>query len=408
MNYTDFGVKGPEELEQDEWSLTRPTFETPRGGLLTVMGVHGRKWKKKQYVVQCSICKMDHEMFQEGLFLSGRQSLGRSTPCGCSNRYLRTEEQYILECRRESEAKNLIFKGLAETYNGCFTRITLLCPSHGVWDTYSLRSLKKKGVSGCPFCGYQQTGRKLRQSTEDLKKQFSKNFPAGTAFTRYEKDRWVVTCGICSNDEYVGAGLCSGKFESTTEYLKKGHRPCRCSTQYVWSSAQREYQIRKEMEARSLVGEAEYKFIGWVNGHATRSKFKYCCSLHGEKEITISNFLFGQGCGECSGQSQCQAYIHQVKDRDSVAALKFGIAAKWEKRLSIQNYKNLFQSENIGVWMFKSVKACRAAELECKQTLKTGVLSVREMKDGWTETVSTLDIEKVIAIYEKHGGVRIK
>lgn len=38
MNYSDFGVTCAEELEQDEWSLIGKTFETPKGGVLTVVG----------------------------------------------------------------------------------------------------------------------------------------------------------------------------------------------------------------------------------------------------------------------------------------------------------------------------------------------------------------------------------
>ena len=62
MNYTDFGVKGPEELEQDEWSLHggedggRPTFETPKGGVLTVLGFHRPpKGQDKEYILVCSL-----------------------------------------------------------------------------------------------------------------------------------------------------------------------------------------------------------------------------------------------------------------------------------------------------------------------------------------------------------------
>lgn len=42
MNYSDFGVTCAEDLEQDEWSLTKPTFETPKGGVLTVVGIAGK------------------------------------------------------------------------------------------------------------------------------------------------------------------------------------------------------------------------------------------------------------------------------------------------------------------------------------------------------------------------------
>ena len=132
------------------------------------------------------------------------------------------------------------------------------------------------------------------------------------------------------------------------------------------------------------------------------------CKHHGYFEQLPANHLKGSGCPLCAGHLQNQAYIHLVKDLDTVCALKLGIARDWLKRMLHQNKRNTFQVENVGVWQFNSVMRCKAAERECKQTLKTGVLNERELKDGWTETVSVLDLEKVIAIYEKHGGKRIK
>lgn len=63
----------------------------------------------------------------------------------------------------------------------------------------------------------------------------SGGFLEGTTFTRQDvKDvsgaySWFNTyCPLCSEDEYVKLGICSGVFTSKYGNLKLGHQPCRC------------------------------------------------------------------------------------------------------------------------------------------------------------------------------------
>jgi hypothetical protein len=96
------------------------------------------------------------------------------------------------------------------------------------------------------------------------------------------------------------------------------------------------------------------------------------------------------------------AYICVV---DNGGALKFGVSGEIEKRAN-QHIKST-KDYVFGVWEFNSEGSCRSAELECKHTLSCGVVSRFSMPDGHTETVSLLDLEKIIAIYERFGGVRV-
>lgn len=52
MNYSDL-----QQIQQDEWSLSRPTFVTPKGGILTVVGWSGKRGHNKCYIVECTECK---------------------------------------------------------------------------------------------------------------------------------------------------------------------------------------------------------------------------------------------------------------------------------------------------------------------------------------------------------------
>lgn len=414
MNYTDFGVNGPDELEQDEWSLTRPTFETPKGGTLTVVGWKGRSGKGKRYLTICGICSNDKELFGDGLFGSLKFGLSRGfSPCGCSVKHTWSEDQYRIRAKREAISRGCDFNGWAGIFNGRATKVALSCAEHGEWITTRLDSFLQG--CGCWACARKSiTLARVKKDTIHIEGFMSSGkFPSGAKFCRSSKGIkfWDYTCPKCSHDKYVRAGLCSGVFESTLTDLRSGQIPCRCSSAPRWTQEQRRFQIEEEMSLRREDGRADLQFVRWESemGQVNkRRKFTYLCLLHGEGEMSVDNFLRGKGCPGCAGRNQLQAYINVVVDEEIPVAIKLGIANNSDIRLSCQNRSNLFQSSRIGVWKFKEVKDCKASEAECKQTLQTGILSAREMKDGHTETLSTLDLEKVIAIYEKHGGVRIK
>lgn len=421
LNYTDFGVTCAEELEQDEWSLYggvdggRPTFETPKGGLLTVVGWKGKKGSHKHYILECDKCAGDRELFGDGVFKSLKGVMVKGgCSCGCSFNPKLTEAQSVVIAKRAAEKRGYSFLGWVGGFNGVHTKCHLICHEHGEWKSTSLGNLRAgKGCIGCANAKMRLST--LRDNASHIEEFMSTGkFLAGTRFWREGRatGRWSYICPKCSNDEYVVAGLCCGKFSAAVGHLKSGRLSCRCSPAYRWTQEQREHQIKNEMVQRSDKEPPNFKFVGWKsrNGYTnSESGFIFSCSRHGDQVVSVANFLYRhQGCPLCAGKNQQQCYLHQVKDNGVPVALKLGIARDWQGRLRGQNMKNLFQAQNIGVWEFENVDDCKSAERECKQTLKTGVLSSREMKDGWTETVSTLDLDKVIAIYEKHGGERIR
>ena len=295
MNYSDFGVTCAEELEQDEWSLSRPTFETPNGGVLTVVGWKGKECGKvKLYVVFCPVCARDPELFGQGVFRKTKGKLKRGLPCGCGKGFRYTDQQ---------------------------------------WEVLAGRGVKR--------------------------------------------------------------AKCDSKKARQRRRLLPNYRPRRKKTTEEFIK-----------DAKAIHGDLyDYSQTEYINAF---SAVKIICPQHGPFMQKATNHLQGRHCLFCAGHTQKQCYIHIIKDREMPTAIKFGIANNWKKRLRDQNSNNLFYSVNLGVWEFSKVSSCKNAERECKKTLKTGFLSAREMKDGWTETVSVLDLEKVIAIYEKHGGKRIK
>lgn len=81
-------------------SFCGTTFETPKGGVLTVGSVVGKQGSSKLYECHCSICNADKEMFPD-LFKTTKHRLIRgSFPCGCSRCYSWSDRQYRLRIKR--------------------------------------------------------------------------------------------------------------------------------------------------------------------------------------------------------------------------------------------------------------------------------------------------------------------
>lgn len=331
----------------------------------------------------------------------------------------KTWEQYKAEC--EAVAKEgVTILGFVEPWVGNRTKLKCFCEKHGQWCTTSIDHFKV-GTS-CPVCKGEKAGLRgksfLAGNQHTLKEdsfhieRFMKTggLHPKTQFFRSErltsagrKPYWNYICPVCSNDEYVKAGVCSGVFEGYIGSLKKGELSCRCSKNYHYTKEQWEYKIKKECKERG------YEFIDWKSKNfGALYKFRYNCSLHGAQTITTDNFLTGKGCPQCSGKNQQECYINIVYDEYLPVALKFGIANNSKVRLRRQNGKNLFQMKQMQVYQFPSIESCKAAERACLLELDCGILSSRELQDGYTETTSLQNLDKIIEIYERFGGIRIK
>ncbi|MED6536177.1 hypothetical protein VWJ25_05915, partial [Escherichia coli O157] len=122
--------------------------------------------------------------------------------------------------------------------------------------------------------------------------------------------------------------------------------------------------------------------------------------------VTPDDFLRGSGHPLRAGYSQQYAYVNIISDNDLPIALKYGIEKQKGKRVKQQNKKSLFKVKLICVYSFPTVINCKEAEKECKRLFGNGILSKKEMPDGYTETTTITNLEKILSIYEKWGGVK--
>ena len=330
---------------------------------------------------------------------------GSSCPA-CSGCKIKTWEEIRGEC--ESVCQDGIqILGFVGEWHGVKNKLVCSCSKHGVWKTTSVYDFRN-GVS-CPSCAEDKKGKFEREPEEAYVQSFMKTgaYPAGAIFHKTSRSLpphsrviWEYICPVCSHDEYVQAGLCSGVFETIVAHLKRGVLPCRCAPNYRYTKEQWTYRVEQDLNNRGL------KFLEWIEEAKGSSKLKYLCAEHGVQIATAYSLVQnGTGCPICAGNIQRQAYINRVLDEDGiVCALKFGIATNQKRRLYIQNWKNAFTMNVAAIYVFDSSTKCKAAEKKCKAILNCQVLNKYQLFDGYTETTSLENYQKIVEIYESFGG----
>lgn len=314
-------------LNHDDWSLSAPRFGEQLQ--LEVMGWSGRDNSEvKFYVLKCSICSQDPELFGEGYFKVTKSNVVnlKQSPCGCSGKYLWTKEQYHIRCSRKANELGHTFLGFDGEWKKISTKIKMLCEKHGEWSS-TVNNFLNIG-SDCRRCRIE-----ARPSPDaDIISSFfvSGMFHPDTKFWRSDrlnraggKPYWLMLCPECQEIGEAEAGN-----------FRRGSRPC-----------------------------------------------------------------------GCSNNRQTESYINLVKDGETVLAIKFGVTNNVNLRLHSQKSSCIFDIENHSVYKFPDYNSCRQAERHCKLELECRVLSREEMPDGYTETTWAYNLDRVMEIYERNGGV---
>lgn len=356
--------------------------------------------RRKMYAIKCDKCSLNPVLHGDGIYLVNLTHLKKGIkPCGCSSRVNWTNYQQYINIVNECTKRSYIFLG----YNGKYLR--LFCKEHGFWESTTCTHLLSG--KGCKTCGRNRSSISRRNDDHlhitkfttagiyDLKRTNNVDNSGRYRF-------WEYKCLLCSSDEYVSNGLCSGIFTSFNSDLVRGKKGCRCANNYRWTELQREYQITKLLNCNF----PHIHFIGWVGRYENvNSEVILLCDVHGEYVQKV-NYLINNNCTcpMCSGMIQTECYINMIVDNVPIA-LKYGISKCYETRRDSQNRKSVFDVVNVGVWDFDTPYSCKMAEYECRREFAP-VLTDREMPDGYTETVDLRYIDRVIDIYESWGGVK--
>tara|TARA_R110002012_G_scaffold49804_2_gene128740 strand:+ start:7044 stop:8231 length:1188 start_codon:yes stop_codon:yes gene_type:complete len=240
------------------------TFPTPKGGYITL-----EQRIKGFWLVSCSICSKDTEMFPD-LFKVSSCSLSKGVPsCGCNNHTRLNKRQQTLRAARLASKRGYILEGFVTDNWTTKGKLKLYNPSNGNrWETACIGSLLSG--EGCPIEGRSTTGNKNTRPLVDVEQQVR---AAGTLQDHHRlkevnNKSCLLICEKCAVDEYSKGGVCNGVFLTKKSYLKEGWLPCRCSSSPKYTMEQ------KEFKAKSLIESEEGEFISLG---ADRVTLSYIC-----------------------------------------------------------------------------------------------------------------------------------
>lgn len=209
-------------LETTSWSKTEPVF-----GIDNQLKVIGKIPKSEHYVLSCSVCTEDSELYGEGLFRATKAKLlSGQVPCGCSKSPTWEQHQLHTLAGRVCDSLGIEFVGTLPPFRGLNSKAKLCCDEHGSWESTTLNSLLYNRV-GCPKCSYKERGLLSLKSETSYKTSFeqSGNFHPNTTFKRLDErykwdgNFWEVVCGECTIITKV-----------STRSLQKGRKYCPCGS----------------------------------------------------------------------------------------------------------------------------------------------------------------------------------
>lgn len=371
-------------------------------GQLTVLPWDGeRRNGAKCYKVSCSVCSRDSELFGDGTFHVMKSSLlNGQIPCGCGKGRHWTEQQLEVVMNRVCSAQNITFCGFHGEWKGVFTHIKQQCNTcQHMWTTGTVSNVRKG--SGCPECQRLT----LVKSDEVMVSSFMSSgmLQQGTVFWRSVTVRWGwnYTCPICSNDEYVQKGLCSGVFQSSSHSLQKGSIACRCGSKFNWTKEQREYQIMKTISDEQL----DVSFSKWLDDYqGNTTRFELICHKHGAWTATVNTFLDrGSRCPDCAESGYRKSKPGNLYVMVSGDVTKVGITNRSVKsRLNDINRRlPCSMSEPFKVAFhehFVNGKVPRDIETTLKKFLNKTYKRVSEKFDGYTECFFNVDREHLLSL----------
>lgn len=389
-------------LQQDEWSLTRPVFGNE--GQLQVVGWSGKRQSHKYYILKCTNCPSDKELFGEGYFKTTRNDILRGyIPCGCGKRTQWSEDQYRVLCDRKATELGYTFLGFEGGWaNGRNTKVKMVCSQHGAWVGGGVTNLINLG-RGCPTCARVKVEAGRRVPVQERVDKINRLCEGTTSSLvsvpedyKHVFERIKMVCSV------------HGEWESSMKKVTDGKLCPKCGrlTGGLSRRSPDREMISKFMATGAFSEGTTFSKIGMrVDG---KSEWEVFCPDCNEGGVSaLDNLQQGKRPCACTSMRQKECYINYVIDGDNIIALKFGIAINSSFRVDSQNRSSVFEVVNKFVYTFPDTKSCKAAEKECKQTLCCGVIPKEEMTDGYTETTYVYNLDKIIQIYKKHGGVKL-
>lgn len=280
------------------------TFTTRMGGCIKVLYSNGMKRCLERYIIHCSICSLDTELWPEGSIQSSKWRLLKGVmPCGCATNTAYTESQYLVLIRRRCEELGYEFHGFFGEFKNSTTRLKLVRKLTGTYcDNVNITDFLN--TNHIPRADWNKSIKdyKAKSVATHLQDFYLAGFTKDFTIWRDESvdgkipNIWYYKCPECSNDEYVRGGVCSGVFKTRLGKLKKGSKACRCSGKYKWTEEQRELKIKQILDGYGG------RFKGWHGGYKNSdSRLMWECGEGHDCVTTVNAFVnSGHRCSQCS------------------------------------------------------------------------------------------------------------
>ncbi len=301
-------------------------------------------------------------------------------------------------------------------------RLSLTCNEHNeTWNTTETKAFLHKGQSGCTGCFAHK--RAVGGKTTPKDKLLANAIKACEKFN-------LICNGIVEGDVInqsskikIACADCGDDLGSTryTELITRG-RVCRkCSKAKTVAAHD---QVKKDKEAERLANRVDY-VTDSVNERNTETgyvleglegdifskqlKIKQYCPEHDHRfVVTWDSFKGGtKGCKYCCTCAfrtdiPVYFYIQTLDDR----YIKFGVTnRKVERRMIEQQRESVFSHELVTSYRFMNGVYADKLERLIKQRFKCGVVSRRDMRDGYTETLPIKELSNLITMTHEFVSV---
>lgn len=407
MNYADFP-----DIQTDEFYGTKFGDR----GQLEVVGWYRSSTGRRLEIVKCVVCKLDREMWGDGLFQCNKGNLLKGvTPCGCSVKTIMSLEQNLILAKRYT-------KGSSINVLECIgKRPTMFLAECGICykdkelfpepKKVALSTLKSGIGLGC-LCDnstpmltptqwtlvYEREAKRRNHKIEWIGKWVGSN-KTHLSFNCNCGNKITTKAGIYLNNKH--SGKCS---ECLSVMYKEifDINPMRRVNQLLSTTYSYEKWEAIFRETGQFNDDDIFTFKERVDN---KTVWSVTCSQCGDTNTAKAESLrLGTQPCNCNSRGQRQAYINTVSDGETILAVKFGISKNHRRRVKRQDSLSVYTISPLFIYNFKKVEDCKTAERECLSELECAIIPKTDMPDGYTETTYCYNIEKIQAIYKKHGG----
>jgi len=190
---------------------------------LKVLG-YSKPNSTKYYIVSCSICSEDRELFGDSNFLSslGHLKAGKH-PCGCSTVPKWNLDQQQVRLSRALSKMDYELVSASEPYKDQTTKLVVSCKLHGSWNSNYAAIIQGRTCRKC--ADVRNSDNRVNNNNKMIESFLSTgSYHPDTIF--YRSDR--KTSQGAKNYWWVECPVCNSTGEITSCDLRRGNQSCAC------------------------------------------------------------------------------------------------------------------------------------------------------------------------------------